>query len=467
MLIDHSILHFIWAGLVHIATVISFLLTLLLVSQILRSPRVPATTMGWLAVIIFIPLLGIPLYLTFGTRKLNALIQRKSKLNLPSASNSHHHPVNSLLSSLGIPSSSEDNLVHFHQDGREAWQELLQLLEGAQDSIDIAIFILGDDQVGQEIVSCLRKKAAQGIKIRLLLDGIGSFKLSKKLLQSLIEHGGKVAWFMPVIHRPLRGSANLRNHRKIIIVDKKKVWSGGRNLDGSYLTPGNRGDRWIDLSFTQQGGAVAIFCAIFEADWHFAMNLPEKEQSSTVAVPPAGQSRVQIIPSGPDIAADPIYSAILTACYGANQRIMLVTPYYVPDNGVQEALNLAALRGITVDLILPETSNHRLADIARNRYLRELHDSGAHIWFVPEKMVHAKALVVDTTFAMAGSANMDIRSLFLNFEVMSAFYSEADINWLSSWMEELKNQSDQYHPPSVGAFQEMVEGMVLLGAYQL
>lgn len=467
MPIDPSILHFFWLGFVHFATVISILLTLLLVSQILRSPRVPATTMGWLIVIIFIPLLGIPLYLTFGIRKLNALIQRKSKLNLPCGPNSHHHPVNSLLSSLGIPSSSEDNLVHFHQDGREAWQELLQLLEGAQDSIDIAIFILGDDQVGQEIISCLRRKAAQGIKIRLLLDGIGSFKLSKKLLRPLIEHGGEVAWFMPVIHRPLRGSANLRNHRKIIIADKKMVWSGGRNLDSSYLTPGHRGDRWIDLSFSQQGGVVATFCAIFEADWSFALNLPEKEQNITIAAPPAGQSRVQIIPSGPDIAADPIYAATLTACYGANQRILLVTPYYVPDTGVQEALNLAALRGITVNLILPEKSNHRLADIARNRYLRELHAAGAHIWFVPEKMVHAKALIIDTTFAMAGSANMDIRSLFMNFEVMSAFYSEADIHWLSSWVEGLQNQSDQYHPPSVGAFQEMVEGIVLLGAFQL
>ncbi len=467
MPINPSTLHFIWAGFVHVSTIISILLTLLLVSQVLRSPRVPATTMGWLVVIIVIPLLGIPLYLTFGVRKLNARIQKKTKLDLPSIASSHHHPVDSLLSSLGIPASHKNNRVKFHKDGKDAWQELIQLLEKAQDSIDIAIFILGDDQIGRKVLSCLEKRSSQGIKVRLLLDGIGSFKLPRQRLQPLITQGGEVAWFIPVLHRPLRGNTNLRNHRKIVITDKKTVWSGGRNFDEAYLTPENREDRWIDLSFSQRGEAVATFCAIFEADWNFAMNLPDKEQSLLPIDTSAGESRVQVIPSGPDIAADPIYAATLTACYEARQRIMLVTPYYVPDNGVQEALTLAALRGVTIDLILPSTSNHKLADIARSRYLRELHEAGAQIWVVPDKMVHAKALVIDTTFAMAGSANMDIRSLFMNFEVMTAFYSETDIHWLSSWLESLRDHSDRFHPPPVGAFQEMLEGVVLLGAYQL
>jgi len=267
--------------------------------------------MGWLVVIIFAPIIGIPLYLTFGVRKLNAKIQQKAKLDLPIVTSSHHHPVDSLLSSLGIPAATKNNCVNFHKDGKEAWQDLIQLLEKAQNSIDIAIFILGDDQIGREVLSCLGEKASQGIKVRLLLDGIGSFKLPKQRLQPLLTQGGEVAWFIPVIHRPLRGNTNLRNHRKIVIIDQKTVWSGGRNFDESYLTPENREDRWIDLSFSQRGEAVATFCAIFEADWNFAMNLPDQEQSLLPIDTSEEESRVQVVPSGPDIAADPIYAATL------------------------------------------------------------------------------------------------------------------------------------------------------------
>ena len=467
MAIEFSTLQIFWVAFLHFVTVVSILLTLLFVSQILRSPRVPSTTIGWLAIVILVPILGIPLYLIFGIRKLNASLQNKTKIDFPDRAISHSHPINSMLSSLGIPSSSSGNIVNFHNDGRSAWEDLLRMLEAAEESIHIAIFILGDDRFGTKIIDCLVKKASQGVDVKLLLDGIGCFKLPKNLLLPLSKNGGEVAWFMPVIHRPLRGSTNLRNHRKIIIVDQKTVWTGGRNLDAAYLTLKGFEDRWIDLSFSLQGEAVSTFCAIFSADWNFTTGCVEDNSAANIPVVAKGESPIQVIPSGPDIPTDPIYAATLTACYGAQLHIMLVTPYYVPDSGVQEALTLAALRGVMVDIILPATSNHRLADIARNRYLRELAEAGTRIWVVPDKMVHAKALVIDTTFAMAGSANMDIRSLFMNFEVMTAFYSETDIHWLSSWLESLRDQSERYYPPEAGAFQEMIEGCVLLGAYQL
>lgn len=146
---------------------------------------------------------------------------------------------------------------------------------------------------------------------------------------------------------------------------------------------------------------------------------------------------------------------------------MMVTPYYVPDTGLQEALRLAALRGVVVDMILPETSNQRLADIARNRHLRRLAKAGARIWLLPRVMVHAKALLVDRSFALAGSANLDIRSLFLNYEVMSSFYSASDIDWLARWMETLRERSTQYQPHPAGPLKEILEGVILLGAYEI
>lgn len=458
---------FIWPGIVYIVIILGELLALLSIAHVLRTSRTPASTMSWLFVIIFVPLIGVPLYFIFGVRKLNSRIKLKSKMYLPDTSDSQVHSINSLLVSLGIPSSSEGNIVNFHENGRAAYKELVDLLTCAEETIDIAIYILEDDTVGHEILSVLEDKAAHGIKIRLLLDGVGSFMLPKKYLKPLAKNGGQVAWFIPVFHRPLRGNTNLRNHRKIIIVDHNKVWTGGRNLAEDYLGPKCPSSCWVDISFCQQGPIVHTYQTIFEADWNFAtktfnngaVNYPKPELN--------GKSCIQVVPSGPDIADDPIYAVFLTACYGAKKSIFIVTPYYIPNMGIQEAIRLAALRGVSVDLILPEKSNHRIADIARNRYLRELSGTGANIWFVPDLMVHAKAFVIDDTFAMAGSANLDIRSLFLNLEVVSCFYSKHDIKWLTCWLESLRNQSIEHHPRPAGPFKEMFEGLILLIMYQL
>ncbi|NIA19933.1 MAG: cardiolipin synthase [Xanthomonadaceae bacterium] len=443
------------------------MLAILLISQVLRSPRKPAVTMGWILLIIFIPLLGIPLYLAFGERKMTAKLMSKMRIQLPSMTDTHNHPVHSLLISLGIPSSSDKNTVHFHENGQVAWKELCKLLESARKTIDIAIFILGNDQVGREVLSLLARKAGQGVQVRLLLDGVGSLKLPKTLLEPLVHHGGLVAWFIPVLHKPLRGRTNMRNHRKMVIVDHEKIWTGGRNLASEYLGPDCPDNCWIDLSFCQQGPVVVSYQAIFEADWQFSTKTPAEAVHDDSGIAPGGESRIQVVPSGPDVADDPIYAALLTACYEAERRILMVTPYFVPDSGMQEAIKLAALRGVDVDLIMPAKSNHHLADITRNRYLRELSKAGVRIWFSPGVMIHAKALVFDDAFSMAGSANMDIRSLFLNCEVMSCFYSKRDVAWITHWLESLRDRSERHQPEEVGAWREIIEGLIQLGAYQL
>ncbi len=452
--------------LLHLASIIGVLLALVLVSRILRSPREPAATIAWLALIVFLPIIGVPLYLAFGERKLDAALRRKAVIALPEHAGKHPHPVHSLLISLGMPASTTGNRVDFHADGRVAWRALFSLLETARRRIDIAIFILADDEVGKALLACLKQRAEQGVSVRLLLDGVGSFPLPKSRLRPLSDAGVEIAWFIPVIHRPLRGKTNLRNHRKIVIVDDTKAWTGGRNIAREYLGPDCPSDCWTDLSFTQQGPSVASYRAIFEADWCFANDRPAPDAIVLDDTADATEGRVQVVPSGPDIADDPIYAALLTASYEARQRLIAVTPYYIPDRGIQEALRLAALRGIEIDLILPARSNHRLADIARNRYLRELATAGARIWLLPT-MTHAKAVVIDERLALAGSANLDIRSLFLNCEVVSLFYSDAEIRWLSDWLVALRERARRHHPPAVGATRELVEGLVELVAYQL
>ncbi|HHJ13572.1 MAG TPA: cardiolipin synthase [Gammaproteobacteria bacterium] len=453
--------------LMHAASVVGVVLALVLVSRVLRSPREPAATAAWLAVIILLPLVGVPLYLMFGDRKLRQQLTRKRPIDLPDRERKLQHPVHDMLVSLGIPAASSGNQTKFHDSGEKAWEGLLELLETASSSIDIAIFILADDEVGRALLARLEGKAAEGVNVRLLLDGVGSFKLPSRRLQRLRQLGGRVAWFIPVLHRPMRGKTNLRNHRKIVIVDGQRVWSGGRNLGREYLAESCGEDCWIDLSFSQQGPCTVVYRSIFEADWAFAA----RESWPPVPALPEDTSnelgRIQVVPSGPDVAGDPLHAALLVACYEARYRICLVTPYFVPDRSLQEALQLAALRGVRVDMVLPERSNHRLADVARSRYLRELAAAGANIWLLPSAMVHAKALVIDKKLGLAGSANLDLRSLFLNFEVVSLFYSETEIRWLEQWMEDLIRQSRLSQPLAVGKGRELIEGIVELLAYQL
>ncbi len=456
-----------WFAATQFAAILGTLLAILLIVHILRSPHMPATSVGWIITIIAVPLIGIPLYLTFGERKLRAKINRKLKINTCHCTPEQNDPIDAILTSLGLPPSALQNTVAFHDDGRAAFDDIMAILNGAERSIDIAMFIFKNDSTGQALLRVLQQKAASGVRVRLLLDGVGSFSLSKKWLRPAQQAGVDVAWFIPVLHNPLRGKTNLRNHRKIVIADDKTLWSGGRNFAEDYLGPDCPKDCWIDLSYRLNGPAVDVFRGIFETDWHFAHG---KNITLPAEAPPAigsAGSRVQVIPSGPDLDGDPIYAAFLTACYTARERITIVTPYYVPDQGVQQALKLAALRGVEVDLILPEKSNHWFADIARRRSLRELHAAKVRVWLIPDRMVHAKVMVVDNRFATAGSANLDIRSLFLNCEVISGFYSEPEITWLTDWCAGLKKSCNVYTPVKVGPVAQTVEGLVLLGGYQL
>ena len=459
-------LDLVWTLLIHLGTVLMILLALLLIAQILRSRRVPAATLGWLITIIFVPFVGIPLYMLIGERKLQARIRRISRIDMPKPAGRYDHELHYLLVSLGIPASSTGNQVRFHRDAEAAREDLWQSVEQASESIDIEVFIFRPDSIGRQLMELLQQKLDEGVKVRLLVDDVGSFELTRWRLRDFLRKGGQVARFMPVVASPLRSRHNLRDHRKLVIVDGQWVWSGGRNLADEYLQPEEQ-THWIDLSFSQSGGAVSVYQSVFESDWHFAQEADPLVHVPVPPTSPSSEGRVQVLPSGPDVADDPIHAALLTACYSATRRIRIVTPYYIPDDGVQQALRLAALRGVRVELLLPERCDHRIADIARNRYLRELQDAGVRIWFLPERMVHAKLMIFDEDVALCGTANLDIRSLFLNFEVMSAFYSKAEVRWLIDWFDRWRMECKPHHPKSAGLMKEILEGLVLLLAYQL
>lgn len=459
--------NFEWALLAQFATILGLLLGILLIAQLLTSRRVPSATFGWIILIIILPFVGIPLFLLLGKRKFNAQVKRKAKISLSENSLCHQHDIQSLLIALGVPASTSGNQVIFHKDGKQAHEELFRIINQAQESIDIASYIFENDQVGREILDALASKITQGVKVRLLIDGIGSFRFPTRLLRQFKKCGGEYAWFIPLLHGPFKGRSNLRLHRKMIVVDQTWLWSGGRNISAQYFDRQPK-KKWIDLSFTQKGPAAHSYSIIFNSDWQFATEKATNQQHSDLETNHCkNDSLVQVLPSGPDVYDDPLYAAIITACYKARSHITMVTPYFIPGAGLEQAIKLASLRGVTVNIILPKSSDHKLADLARNRSIRSLSEANVNFWMLSDSMLHAKTYLFDQDFALCGSANLDIRSLFLNCEVMSCFYSLQDIQWLYNWSQQLIAQSQPYVLKQAKFYRKILEGIILLAAYQL
>ena len=251
----HDVLQ--WSLAIHVLLIGGALLTLVLIAGMLRQQRSPAASAAWLLFMLVVPYIGIPLYLIFGTRKLAAIHARKARLFAPPGSpgGEREDPTLRYLQSSGLPPPAGADGVRFHADAEEAWHALKGMLAGARESIDLCIFILADDAVGREVLAILAERAAAGVRVRLLLDGVGSFLLPRRRLRALHRAGGRSAWFVPVLHRPLRGRTNLRNHRKLAIVDGRRAWSGGRNIGADYLLPEHR-SRWFDLSFDFDGAML-------------------------------------------------------------------------------------------------------------------------------------------------------------------------------------------------------------------
>jgi cardiolipin synthase A/B len=332
--------------------------------------------------------------------------------------------------------------------------------------------VLGHDALGDRVVSLLEARAGAGVRVRLLLDAFGSWRTSRAYVRRLRAAGAQVQWFMPLLHNPLRGRVNLRNHRKLAIADADRLWTGGRNLAAEYFTYDGNAPAWIDLSFSIDGPLALQALELFNSHWHFGRadkgqgNGQPRGAVRDSPSPTAANHRAQLVPSGPDQAEDTFYGLLLTTLFRAQHRVVAVTPYFVPDDSLLKALCLAARRGVQIELILPARSNHRLADIARARALRDLVAAGGQVRLSP-RMVHAKAVVVDDTLALCGSLNLDARSLFLNFELMVAFYAEQDIAAVTRWIDDEFSDLPRFQPVQPSLWRDIAEGLVRWLGFQI
>ena len=376
--------------------------------RVMRARISPAYLLLWGPLAWFLPIGTALLFFLFGGRKHSSLADAKKEVNRVA---------------WRLSDEPDFGGNHFRllgdRHGRDTLEELRRRIKGARRRISIATYILRDDAVGREIVSLLTARAKAGVEVRLLVDAIGSFGIPLRLCRPLRRAGGKVARFNPALPMQGKGSANWRNHRKIAVFDGTYAIIGGQNLGLRYMGDKPSPRRFRDCSFLIEGPTASAIERVFIADWCQATDEPPMSLAPLLRerCPHVGKARVEVVSSGPDSEGDPLWETYERLFSNCKRSITVVTPYFVPDRTLFRLLITAANAGRHVKIMVPRRSDHRLLDLARRWYLRTLREAGAEILFFKPDMLHAKLVVVDGEQLVVGSGNLDMRSLFLNYEV--------------------------------------------------
>ena len=428
-------------------------MAIILIPRILIERRHPGATIAWLLIIGLFPFVGVPVYFLIGGRRVKKISKKKDWCAMEESTDilasikdelpPNNRKIADLLMHAGMFSPSANNKVNIIDDGMTAYKVLVNLLENATSSIEISTFILGRDDVGRTLVNLLACKAKEGVKVRLLLDALGCLRTKGKYVKPIKDAGGEVAVFFPLLPLRRRWSANLRNHRKMVIVDENRAMIGGMNLAREYMGPDPYQKRWKDVCMVISGKGAEHIRNVFIQDWVYSTGkvfdrnlLPPSVFKNTV-----NNSVIQVVGDGPDVNERPLYSGVLAALNQARENIWAVTPYFVPDDPITASLELAARTGCDVRLIIPERSNHPLVDLAGRSFLPELMDAGVHLYCYQPGMLHAKLISIDRQLAVVGSANMDMRSFYLNFEIATFLYSLKDVEEVSKVIESIMGKS--------------------------
>lgn len=417
-----------WLPLQHVASLVTFGLTLAFATRVLRSRRPAAGSTAWLLAIVLIPYLAIPLYLVLGDRQLRRAAGRRT-------------------TGFGrgdVPTGPAAEVAWIDRPD-EAYDRMIAEIRAAASTIHISTFILGRDATGDAMIAELAARARGGVEVRLLLDGLFAPRFrSRRRLAPLTAAGGRVAVFLPLVHLPWRGRTNARLHRKLAVFDGARAVVGGMNLADEYMGPGDHPARWRDLAIEVTGPPARALDQVFRDDWAFATG-----ESLPVVAEAARAADLDVVATGPDHPDEPWRDELLQLIFAARHRLWIATPYFAPDDSVLTALAIAARRGVDVTVAIPSRSNHWIADRVRGPLLRELAVAGVRVMRFRPTMLHAKCVLVDDDRAGIGSANFDSRSLFLDFEITIMLRGAAHAHRLADWFAETFAACDA-GPPRAG-----------------
>ncbi|HOA74120.1 MAG TPA: cardiolipin synthase [Phycisphaerae bacterium] len=425
-----------------ILTPIHELLVMYAVYTVLRRPREPRAMLAWILALIFLPVLGLVLYVLIGEPRLHRTRRRRRRRRIRfiqtmrrqaelragrsgRASHSENRAIDSFMKLVGriggLPPTAGNDVV-VHHDSEKMFLELSLAIQSARSHVHMEYYIYQPDETGRAIRDLLVAKAREGVKCRLLLDFVGSWKLFPRFLRPLREAGVEVVFFMPVLPWRGRWRVNFRNHRKIVVIDGKIGFTGSQNIGDEYA--GRHHVEWRDTHVRVTGPAVHHLQEIFIEDWYFASRRQiDQDLSAYFPLPSAeGGQLVQVVPSGPDRESNVLHLLLLGAIGAARESLSIATPYFVPDQAMIMSLQSAAYRGVRVRLLIPSQNDHKIVLWAGRTYYNEIIQSGIEVYEYSQAMLHSKVIVVDDVLALVGSANFDERSLRLNFEVSMVLY---------------------------------------------
>ena len=436
-----------WQDIAGWAVLLNLVLTVVTLLWVMHVKREPMSAIAWSLAVVMMPFFGPFLFYLFGYQTIQRPLKRRKKRrkryrDLAAEPQHQWTPGDgspgtvpkrwAVLAKLaqhsdGFPVTTGNRLNFYHR-GAPAYDAMLEAIHAAKQHVHIQFFIFRPDDSGRRFIDALAAAARRGVEVRFLYDSVGSYSLGSKLLRELEAAGGKTRAFLPLLNPFYRLRVNLRNHRKILIADGRVGFTGGLNIGDEYLGLHAKFGPWRDTHLRVEGPAVHSLQRVFLEDWFFAAEEAVRGPAyyPQFAEPPGG-STVQVVHSGPDQEYKSIRETYFAGVLRARRRVWIASPYCVPDAGLRDALVTAGRAGVDVRFLGLFRPDKWLPFLAARFYWTELIEAGVKVYQYTPGMMHAKYLLVDGEWASIGTANMDNRSLYLNFEVNCLLYDAAAV----------------------------------------
>ncbi|HVI87136.1 MAG TPA: cardiolipin synthase [Dongiaceae bacterium] len=420
--------------------------------HVLLHKRDVGSAIGWMGLSWLSPIIGSMLYVVFGINRVRRRAYRISRGRPPyigtgigsSQAREALQPGDAAAPPAGAITRSDHlgplvqavgaitkrplmpgNSITTLRNGDEAYPAMLAAITRAKRSVALSSYIFRADAAGDAFIAALVAAKERGVEVRVLIDGVGSGYFRSPAYQRLLNHGIKTARFMHSVVPWQMPLVNLRNHRKILVTDGRDAFIGGINISVGNLLIDNPPERIRDVHFHVTGPVVWQIAEAFAADWYFTCGEALAGDLWFPHLRPTGDAQCRIITSGPDADIEKMDMMFLQAIGSAQRSIKVATPYFLPEERVITALSLAAMRGVAVDVVIPIESDHVLMDWATRAHVSPLLAGGGRLWRAPKPFDHSKMLAVDGEWALIGSANWDVRSMRLNFEINMEVYDKA------------------------------------------
>ncbi len=473
-----------WAA----ALIANYLVALFVVVSVLRRRGEPAAMLAWIFAVITLPFLGSTLYAILGSNRIRRKASRRRRRVAHmlaefsrraeqavraegSAPGQELPPELARVEQMGrrvaqMPATG-GNEVEVYEEAEATFAALEEAIRSARRHVNLLYYIWQPDETGRHFRDLLAERARRGLACRVLLDSVGCLALRRSFTRPMVEAGVRVAFFLPLYPFGRRWTLHMRNHRKIAVIDGQVGFVGSQNIGDEYRGRFRRLSPWYDSHMRVSGPAALFLQQTFAEDWFFATREDLDREEFFPRPQPAGRSVVQILPTGPDQDISALGQLLFAAISAAQRSIRIATPYFVPDPALQMALIHAAYRGVRVEIVLPTRTDATFVLWAARSFYAELLEAGVEIYEFEEGVLHSKIITVDERWCMLGSANMDVRSFRLNFEITALVYDQTIAGRLAASIDRCAARSRRITRRDVWGrklHQQLIEGAARLFA---